>query len=34
MAVDIIAGLEQIQQTAQAKVGLQVTAGGYQHCAP
>ena len=30
MAVDIIAGLEKIQQTAQAKVGLQVPAGGYQ----
>ena len=30
MAVDIIAGLDKIQQSAQAKVGLQVPAGGYQ----
>ena len=30
MAVDIIAGLEKIQQSAQAKSGLQVPAGGYQ----
>ena len=30
MAVDIIAGLDKIQQSAQAKSGLQVPAGGYQ----
>ena len=30
MAVDIIAGLDKIQQSAQAKVGLQVPAGGFQ----